>query len=122
MSPAVPQLEAALAATPLTPPRLPVVSNVDAAPHADPEVIKAILARQLTSPVQWESSLKILVERGLKDSYELGPGKVKPPLLFSMCMWLLLSPEEKVSVVPQVIAGTLKRVDKTAAPAKNFSV
>lgn len=37
---------------PLQEPRIPVISNVDAAPHADPAVIKAILAQQLTAPVQ----------------------------------------------------------------------
>lgn len=28
-------------------PRIPVVSNVDATPHSDPEVIKAILVKQV---------------------------------------------------------------------------
>ncbi len=57
-------------------PRIPVISNVDAAPHSDPEAIKAILAQQLTAPVQWETTLKTLLERGLERSYEIGPNKV----------------------------------------------
>ncbi|XP_039132070.1 malonyl-CoA-acyl carrier protein transacylase, mitochondrial [Dioscorea cayenensis subsp. rotundata] len=88
MEPAVSRLEAALAATELRTPRIPVISNVDAKPHSDPETIKKILARQVTSPVQWESTVKTLMERGLKKSFELGPGKV--------------------------IAGILKRIDKGA--------
>lgn len=88
MEPAVSRLEAALAATEIRTPRIPVISNVDAQPHADPETIKKILARQVTSPVQWEKTVKTLVARGLKRSYELGPGKV--------------------------IAGIFKRVDKGA--------
>lgn len=89
MAPAEAALRAALAATPVSVPRIPVVSNVDAAPHADPAVIKDILARQLTSPVQWEATLKTLLDRGLAKSYEVGPNKV--------------------------IAGIMKRTDKKHA-------
>lgn len=32
---------------------------------------------QVTTPVQWELTLKTLLNKGLKKSYELGPGKVK---------------------------------------------
>ncbi|KAI8523515.1 hypothetical protein RHMOL_Rhmol13G0080000 [Rhododendron molle] len=88
MEPAVSRLEAALAATEIRAPRIPVISNVDAQPHADPDTIKKILARQVTSPVQWETTVKTLLTRGLKKSYELGPGKV--------------------------IAGIVKRIDKNA--------
>lgn len=86
MQPAVEKLQEALAATTIVEPRLAVVSNVDAMPHADPAVIRAILAKQVTSPVQWETTIKTLVDRGLEEAYELGPGKV--------------------------IAGIVKRVDK----------
>ncbi|CAM8955441.1 unnamed protein product [Rhodiola kirilowii] len=88
MEPAVCRLEAALAATNIRTPRIPVISNVDAQPHSDPESIKKILARQATSPVQWESTVKTLLDKGLQKSYELGPGKV--------------------------IAGIVKRMNKTA--------
>lgn len=47
MAPAVERLQAALADTNIVTPRIPVISNVDAAPHSDPAVIKAILARQV---------------------------------------------------------------------------
>jgi [acyl-carrier-protein] S-malonyltransferase len=76
MQPAVSRLEAALAATQIISPRIPVISNVDAQPHTDPNTIKNILARQVTSPVQWETTVKTLLDRGLNKSYELGPGKV----------------------------------------------
>ncbi|XP_076886528.1 uncharacterized protein LOC143536412 [Bidens hawaiensis] len=76
MKPALSQLESALAAIEIKTPRIPVISNVDAQPHADPETIKKILARHITSPVQWETTVKTLLSRGLQKSYELGPGKV----------------------------------------------
>ena len=50
---------------------------------------------QLTSPVQWEATLKELLARGLERSYELGPSKV--------------------------IAGIMKRTDKTH-PMTNIEV
>ncbi|GFZ09796.1 similar to EMBRYO DEFECTIVE 3147 [Actinidia rufa] len=46
MEPAVSRLEAALAATEIRIPRIPVISNVNAQPHADPGTIKKILPQQ----------------------------------------------------------------------------
>ncbi|KAB1224447.1 Malonyl CoA-acyl carrier protein transacylase [Morella rubra] len=40
------------------------------------DIIKKILARQVTSPVQWETTVNTLLTKGLKKSYELGPGTV----------------------------------------------
>lgn len=47
MQPAVEALQEALAATTIVTPRIPVISNVDAMPHSDPDTIKAILAKQV---------------------------------------------------------------------------
>lgn len=41
------QRRAALASTQVLEPRIPVISNVDAQPHSDPDTIKDILARQV---------------------------------------------------------------------------
>lgn len=42
------QHRAALAKTNIREPRIPVISNVDAQPHSDPDVIKDILGRQVS--------------------------------------------------------------------------
>ena len=42
---------AALAKTNIREPRIPVISNVDAHPHSDPDTIKDILARQVATPL-----------------------------------------------------------------------
>ena len=47
MQPAVAKLQEALERTEIKTPRIPVISNVDAKPHSDPAVIKAILAKQV---------------------------------------------------------------------------
>lgn len=52
MAPAAEKLQEALNSTTIVTPRIPVISNVDAQPHADPETIKAILAKQVSAPVK----------------------------------------------------------------------
>jgi [acyl-carrier-protein] S-malonyltransferase len=76
MSPAVDELKAVLDTVTINKPRIPVISNVDAAPHSDPAVIKEILTKQVTSPVLWENTVAAMMERGYEQGYELGPGKV----------------------------------------------
>jgi len=89
MSPAVSALEEVLDTIEIKKPRIPVVSNVDAKPHSDPDTIKKLLATQVTSPVLWENTMDSMLENGFERAVELGPGKVT--------------------------AGILKRFSKTAA-------
>lgn len=74
-------LTSALASVPLQTPRIPVVSNVDAVPHTDPEEIRSILVRQVTQPVRWEACVRWLLSEGADTFYEVGPGKVLKGLL-----------------------------------------
>jgi [acyl-carrier-protein] S-malonyltransferase len=88
MAPAVSALEEVLAGVKISKPRIPVISNVDAKPHSDPDTIKKLLATQVTSPVLWENTMDSVLSKGFERAVELGPGKVT--------------------------AGILKRCDKTA--------
>ena len=81
MQPAVERLTAVLADVPLRKPRVPVISNVDAAPHEDPEEIRQLLIRQVVSPVRWEDSMRRLLATGCDRFYEVGPGRVLRGLL-----------------------------------------
>ena len=81
MEPAVQQLVAALEQVKLTRPRIPVISNVDARPHDDPEEIRQLLVRQIVSPVGWEESMRYLLGQGFESFYEIGPGRVLRGLL-----------------------------------------
>lgn len=81
MQPAVEKLAAALADVPLSRPKIPVVSNVDARPHNDPEEIRDLLIRQVVSPVRWEDSMRYLLQQGFDQFYEVGPGRVLRGLL-----------------------------------------
>lgn len=84
MQPAVDRLSAALAPVTLKTPRIPLVSNVDAAVHSDPEEIRALLVRQLISPVRWEESQRYLLAQGFGPHWEVGPGRVLRGLLKRM--------------------------------------
>jgi [acyl-carrier-protein] S-malonyltransferase len=76
MQPAVERLTAALQKAKLQKPRIPVVSNVDAQPHEDPEEIRQLLIQQVVNPVRWEDSLRWLLAQGVNQVYEVGPGRV----------------------------------------------
>ena len=62
-------------------PNIPVVSNVDAQVHKDPEEIRAILVQQVLQPVLWETSMQNLLQQGFDTFYEVGPGRVLRTLL-----------------------------------------
>ena len=62
-------------------PNIPVVSNVDAEVHNDPEDIRAILVKQVLQPVLWETSMQNLIQKGFDTFYEVGPGRVLRGLL-----------------------------------------
>jgi [acyl-carrier-protein] S-malonyltransferase len=81
MKPADERLAEALRNVEIQPPRIPVVSNVDAAPHADPAEIKELLVRQVVSPVRWEDSMRYILGLGVEAFYEVGPGKVLTGLM-----------------------------------------
>ncbi len=81
MLPAVERLKTALSQVTLRPPLIPVVSNVDALPHDDPEEIRALLLKQLVSPVRWEDCIRYLLAQGFDQYYEIGPGRVLRGLL-----------------------------------------
>jgi [acyl-carrier-protein] S-malonyltransferase len=81
MQPAVARLTAVLQEVPFQSPRIPVISNVDAQTHADPEKIRELLVQQVVSPVLWENSMTYLLETGTDQFYEIGPGRVLRGLL-----------------------------------------
>ncbi|MEM9186069.1 MAG: ACP S-malonyltransferase [Planctomycetota bacterium] len=77
MQPAVQRLSAKLADVELRPPRLAVVSNVDAGVHDDPDTIRDLLVQQVVSPVLWHDSMRRLIDDlGVGACYEIGPGRV----------------------------------------------
>jgi [acyl-carrier-protein] S-malonyltransferase len=81
MKPADLQLAQILSQTPMTAPRVPVYSNVDATPHLDPDEIRRTLVAQVLQGVRWEDSMRQMLADGFDTFYEIGPGRVLTGLL-----------------------------------------
>jgi [acyl-carrier-protein] S-malonyltransferase len=81
MQPAQDRLAADLHALSFHPPKIPVMCNVDAKPVTTAEACRDALLRQVTGTVQWERSMRNLLEAGVELFVEAGPGKVLSALL-----------------------------------------
>ncbi len=91
MEPAAQSFATRLAETTIQKPVIPVIQNVDAAAHDQPDDIRDNLSRQLYSPVQWVKTVHAMRAQGIERIVEAGPGKV--------------------------LAGLCKRIDKGIANA-----
>jgi [acyl-carrier-protein] S-malonyltransferase len=58
-----------------------VVKNVDARASRSGSELRAALLRQVSSPVLWQQSVEVLIQRGVNHFIEAGPGKVLVGLL-----------------------------------------
>jgi len=81
MAPAARRLAPLLVEVPMGACRMPVISNVDAAPVTEPDAVRAALARQVESPVRWRQSMERLISDGVREFVEVGPGSVLRGLL-----------------------------------------
>ncbi len=60
---------------------VPVIGNADAIVLSAPDGLRAALVRQLSNPVRWEESMKVMQAEGAQVFVEVGPGKVLSGLL-----------------------------------------
>ena len=81
MAPAAKGLREELARTAFKKPGIPVISNVDATYHRDPDSIRTALARQLTEPVRWQQCVEQMAADGADHFVEFGPGRVLTGLM-----------------------------------------
>jgi [acyl-carrier-protein] S-malonyltransferase len=65
-------------------PRFPIVNNADAKFLEKPDDIKNSLIRQLNSPLLWEDSIKLMIDRGVRTFIEIGPGRILSGLIKRM--------------------------------------
>jgi [acyl-carrier-protein] S-malonyltransferase len=66
----------ALNSTPFYNARFPVFANVTSKPSTDKNEIKNLLYQQVTSAVRWEETIRNMINNGITEFYEIGPGKV----------------------------------------------
>jgi [acyl-carrier-protein] S-malonyltransferase len=76
MLPAAEKLLAYLQGVMLAAPTIPLLHNSDVQSHAEPDAIRAALARQLHTPVRWVETVRALKAAGIERVIECGPGKV----------------------------------------------
>ena len=62
-------------------PKINIISNVDARPQNQPEIIKNLLIQQIENPVKWRESVNYMINSGVKKFVEIGPGKVLSGLI-----------------------------------------
>ena len=76
MQPAADKLADELARTRIEDTKVPVVANVTADYVRTGAEISEALARQIAGSVQWDASVRRMVEDGVERFVEVGPGKV----------------------------------------------
>lgn len=76
MKPAQDRLESDLMGLEFKDLRTPVVTNVDAQYVTSGRAARAALIRQVSAPVLWEQSVRVMMDAGVDTFVEVGPGRV----------------------------------------------
>ncbi|PLW68917.1 ACP S-malonyltransferase [Pseudohalioglobus lutimaris] len=106
MRPAGDRLAEAMATIEISVPAIPVVHNVNATTETDPDKIRDLLVKQIYSPVQWTGCVRAIIDNGIKDIVECGPGKVLSGLNRRIDKALVSYSLEE----PEVLAAALKEL------------
>jgi len=106
MMPAQEKLEKDLNAIKFADLQMPLVTNVDADSIRKGDEARSALVRQMTMPVRWEESMRMLLDEGVNTFVEVGPGKVLTGLMRQIERSVTtLSVEDEKS-----LAGTLEKI------------
>ena len=81
MKPAGERLEKALEEISVGDLKIPVVTNVEAEVNTSKDRVKGLLVAQVSSPVRWEESMRKMIEKGIDQVLEIGPGKILSGLM-----------------------------------------
>jgi len=76
MQSATDKLNEKLSSTPFIDSKIPVYANVTAKPVQNKDEIRKLLLDQLNAPVRWEETIVNMINNGIDEFYELGPGRV----------------------------------------------
>jgi len=105
--PAGKELEKELEKITLTPLLVPYVTNVTAEEVMDISETKALLAKQVSSPVRWMQSMEYMIAEGVERFVEIGPGSTLASFMKK------INPKSRVYNV-----NSWEDVEKTAAALK----
>ncbi len=62
-------------------PLVSIISNVNAEPQTNSDIIKSLLIEQIEKPVKWRESINYMIGSGINKFIEIGPGKVLSGLI-----------------------------------------
>ena len=96
MQPAESGLREVLGSVSFSGPKIPFVANVTGNYVEMPREIRELLARQLSSPIQWESSIRRMIDDGITSFVEVGPGKVLSALMRRICREVEISSTDRM--------------------------
>src|SRR6266481_786140 len=108
MTPAQEKLEKDLKQTEFAALRVPLVTNVDADTIETGDEAREALIRQVTAPVRWEESVRLLIDEGVNTFVEVGPGRVLSGLLRQIersVATLNVEDEKSLAATVEKIAG-----------------
>jgi len=108
MAPAQEKLEKDLKQTEFAALRVPLVTNVDADTIETGDEAREALIRQVTAPVRWEESVRLLIDEGVNTFVEVGPGRVLSGLLRQIersVATLNVEDEKSLAATVEKIAG-----------------
>jgi len=108
MMPAQEKLQMDLRNTEFSNLRVPLVTNVDADTIEHGTEAREALIRQVTAPVRWEESVRLLVDEGVNTFVEVGPGRVLTGLLRQIersVAALNVEDEKSLAATAEKIAG-----------------
>ena len=81
MAPATAGLAQAVDTAPIVDARVPLISNITAQPLTSAADLRAELAQQIASPVQWTRTIEYLAGQGVETFVEIGAGQVLAGLI-----------------------------------------
>lgn len=108
MMPAQVKLEKDLKKIEFHAPQVPLISNVDADTIETGDEARDALIRQVSMPVRWEESIRLLIDEGVNTFVEVGPGRVLTGLLRQIersVATLNVEDEKSLATTVEKIAG-----------------
>jgi [acyl-carrier-protein] S-malonyltransferase len=107
MAGVVGEFRAAVDATPMRTPEIPIIANISARPLHNVAEIRDELAGQLTWPVRWTASIQWMIEQEVDRFIEVGPNDVLSKLIRR------IEPEvEAISVADAASIGALAQLGR----------
>jgi [acyl-carrier-protein] S-malonyltransferase len=100
------EMARAVAAAPVRDASVPIIANITAEPIQNETQVRAELAQQIVSPVQWTRTVEYLAGQGVEVFVEIGPGQVLGGLIKRIAKGAtILSVSAAADVAP--VAGRL---------------